>query len=354
MKNFDIYTINYRKTIREAFNKQGANNEGFIIITDDAQKAIGIVTDGDFRRAIWNSVSLEEEVDTIANRNFVYLEEDHNINDIKKMFSKTTIRHIPILKEEVLTDIIFYSNFEESRLKFPRAKIDVPVVIMAGRRGLRLDPFTRILPKPLIPVGGKPVIEIIINKFHEYGVNRFYISVNDKAKMIKAFFEDFKGELDISYIEEKIPLGTAGAIKFLQGKVESPFIVSNCDTIIEEDYSKILKFHKDGGYLLTLVGAMQHHIVPYGVCKIKNGGTLIELIEKPKYDFLVNTGMYIVNPGALEFIPHGKKFDTTELIELLRQNNKKIGVYPISEKAWIDIGQWKEYKKAVDKLQLFG
>lgn len=351
MNDFSIFTISSRQTIREAFKKQGLNKEKFVIVIDSDNRVTGIVTDGDFRRAVWDSVSLEDPVDTISNKNFMSLPDNNDIDKIKKIFSTTNIRQIPILKDGILVDIILRKDFHEYESKSSKARLNIPVVIMAGGAGARLDPFTRILPKPLIPIGEKPVIEIIIEKFAAYGATHFYVSVNHRAKMIKAFFEDFAMKYNISYLEEEKPLGTAGALRFLKGKIKSPFIVSNCDIIIEEDYTKILEFHKKGGYLLTLVGSMQHHIIPYGVCRIKNGGQLSDLKEKPEYDFLVNTGMYIVDPDALKVIPDGKKFDITEFINKLKQSRGKIGVYPISEKSWIDIGQWEEYKKTVEKLQ---
>ena len=354
MKDFNAFTVDRKAAIRDAFNKQGLNKEKFVIVTDESNKVIGVVTDGDVRRAIWDSISLDARIDSITNRKFVFFNESYSIENIREIFSTTTIRHIPVLKKGCLVDIIFKSSYKENELMSHRKKIDIPVVIMAGGKGSRLDPFTRILPKPLIPIGEKPVIEIIIDKFMAFGVSCFYISVNHKAKMIKAFFEDFARDYKIVFIEEAMPLGTAGALGLIKDKIKSPVIVSNCDIIIEEDYSQIIDFHMKGKYLLTLVGSMQRHVVPYGVCKISNGGELRELTEKPEYDFLVNTGMYVISPQALDLIPQAKKFDATELIEAIKQSGKKVGVYPIDEKSWIDIGQWEEYKKAVDKLEGLG
>lgn len=346
------FKINHKKTIREAFKTESLNKEQFVIVTDNQDNVLGIVTDGDFRRAIWKSVPFEKPIEEITNRNFTYFNEDYDLSEIKKIFSSTDIRQIPILREGKLIDIIFKKDFFISGLAALRKKTDIPVVIMAGGLGTRLDPFTRILPKPLIPIGEKPIIEIIIDKFVQYGIDRFFISVNHKAKMIKAFFEDFSKEYNISFIEEDRPLGTAGALKFLKGKINTPFIVSNCDIIINEDYAKIMEFHQKGGYVLTLVGSMQHHIIPYGVCKIKDEGLLYDLQEKPEYDFLINTGMYIVDPSILKFIPANKKYDITELINKVRKNKGKVGVYPISQKSWIDIGQWENYKQVAEKLEL--
>lgn len=346
------YMIHCGKTIREAFKQESLNRAKFIVVVDDSNKVVGFVSEGDFRRAIWNELSLEEPVESVMNRGFVFFNEGrYTPGDIKKMFLSMDIKQIPILKEGLLVDVIFRDDFDEAELKLPEPSLQIPVVVMAGGKGTRLDPFTRILPKPLIPIGDKPVIEIIMDRFADYGVTDFYISVNDKEKMIAAFFEDFHSTYTISYIKEDSFLGTAGALKYLEGKFNTPFIVSNCDIIIDADYAKIYEFHKQGGYTLTLVGSMQHHVVPYGVCTITDGGQLKEIEEKPEYDFLANTGMYILNPEVLKFIPDNKRFDMTDLIRRLEENNKSVGVYPVSGESWIDVGQWEEYKKAIEKLK---
>lgn len=254
---------------------------------------------------------------------------------------------MPILKEGVLANVIFRDDFYEAELRCPKPTLQIPVVIMAGGKGTRLDPFTRVLPKPLVPIGDKPVIEIIMDRFADYGITDFYVLVNHKEKMIKAFFEDFHKAYNISYIKEDSFLGTAGALGYLEDKIDTSFIVSNCDIIIDTDYAKIYEFHQNSGYALTLVGSMRHHVVPYGVCTIANGGELKEIKEKPEYDFLANTGMYILNPEVLKFIPDNERFDMTDLIKRLEENHKSVGVYPVSGESWIDIGQWEEYKKAI-------
>jgi NDP-sugar pyrophosphorylase family protein len=225
-------------------------------------------------------------------------------------------------------------------------QLNLPVVIMVGGKGTRLDPFTRILPKALIPLGETPIIEVIMDKFSVYGVKEYYISVNHKHKMIKAYFEDRKSKYNVSYIDEDKPLGTAGAIKLLENKINTPFFVSNCDIIINCDYSAIMKFHQDKKHMLTLIASMQHHTVQYGVCEIENDGSLFKIKEKPEYDFLVNTGMYIMNPEIMSYIPDNSYFDMTDLIEAIKEEKHTIGIYPVSEKSWIDVGQWEEYNNA--------
>jgi NDP-sugar pyrophosphorylase family protein len=170
--------------------------------------------------------------------------------------------------------------------------------------------------------------------------------------MIKAYFEEFQRSYNVYYLEEDQPLGTAGSLRLLDGKFAGSFFVSNCDILIETDYAEILAYHYKNEHDLTLVGSVKHYRIPYGVCEIENGGRLTCLREKPEYNFLVNTGLYVMKSEILSLIPENKVFDMTELIETLQQRDGKIGVFPVSEKAWIDMGEWEEYKKGVERLKL--
>ena len=178
----------------------------------------------------------------------------------------------------------------------------------------------------------------------------FFISLNDKGRMIKAYFHDYDLGYRINYLEEDKPLGTAGALKYLEGRLDVSFFVSNCDIIIHTDYGSVYEFHKKGSYELTLVGSMQQYTIPYGVCEIDNGGVLKAIQEKPQYDFLVNTGLYLLEPTILQYIPENEYFDMTDLIRAVQYNGLKVGVFPVSEKSWIDIGQWNEYNSVVKNI----
>lgn len=352
MKDIAKYIVSESVNIRIAVQQMDIGGVGFVAVIDAEGKMVGIVTDGDFRRAVLNGVSLDENVLKIANKTYKYLKSGYSREEILKYFKTTGVECLPILKNGKLVDVIFYSDLhdkndiEQSR----KESLDLPVVIMAGGKGTRLDPFTRILPKALIPIGEKPIIEIIMDEYARQGMRNFYISVNDKSKMIKAYFGDQGSDYNITFIDEDKPLGTAGSLKYLNDKVDSPFFVSNCDIIVKNNYYDILKFHKDGGYDLTVVGSIQHHTIPYGVCKFENGGLLKSIREKPKYDFIVNTGMYLLNPYVLKYIPENTCIDMTELINVLQKEARRVGVYPVSEKSWIDIGQLTEYKTAIREL----
>lgn len=350
MKELSQYIVHFEIAIREAFKQSTLNKGDFIIAVDNNGNILGLATDGDFRRAIWKEIPLENPVHTIINKKFIFFNEgSYKFDDIKQTFSSIDITQIPILKDGTLVDVIFRKDFYENKLNIAHGHLQLPVVIMAGGKGTRLDPFTRILPKPLIPIGDKPIIELIMDKFAEYGVKDFYISVKHKERMIRAFLEEFQDKYTITYINEDDYLGTAGALKYFEGKFEDSFIVSNCDVIIDSDYVRMSDYHKKGNYDLTIVSSVRHHIIPYGVCTLKDG-ELESMEEKPAYNFLVNTGLYILNPRVLPFIPSNQPFNMTDLIWALRKENRRIGVYPVSSESWTDIGQLEEYKKHLELI----
>jgi dTDP-glucose pyrophosphorylase/predicted transcriptional regulator len=347
VKNINIYMINSNESIRACFRKMDLNKKKFIMVVDDNNKIIGLVTDGDIRREIWKGTPLSNNIKKIMNTKYISSSLLKDPIEIKEHFSSTNIKQIPVIDENKLIDIIFEDEFDEFEEVDKENKLSQPLVIMAGGKGTRLDPFTKILPKALIPIGEKPITEAIIDNFHQYGVSDFYISVNHKARMIKAYFEDFTVGYNIRYITEEKPLGTAGSLRLLLGVNSESVFVSNCDIIIRHDYRKIYKFHKDEKYAITIVASMQHISVPYGVCEISVGGDLIEVKEKPEYDVLVNTGMYIINTNIFKYIPEDKYMDMTELIGKASKNGHRVGVYPISEKSWLDVGQWEKFDEAV-------
>jgi len=351
LNEVDRYKVSSVHTIRDSIKKLDDTGIGFIVVVNQSDQVLGVVTDGDFRRAILSGVSLDMPILNIANNNFIFVNEGYSSEELEQVFLND-ITQVPVIMNNQLKEIILRKNV--STITSGRTisrHLDIPVVIMAGGKGTRLEPFTHIMPKPLIPIGNKPILEIIIDRFAEYGIQKFYLSLNYKANMIKAYFEELPIAKSLHYILEDIPLGTAGALKKLKDIIDTTFIVSNCDILIKDDYSKIVDFHKGGNYDLTLVASMQHYTIPYGVCYLNNGGDLKEISEKPEYDYLVNTGMYILEPSVIEYIPDNKLYHITQLINDLKRNKRRIGVYPVYEKAWIDIGQWEEYKNAIKYFQ---
>jgi NDP-sugar pyrophosphorylase family protein len=213
-----------------------------------------------------------------------------------------------------------------------------------------MEPFTSVLPKPLIPINEKTIIEHIIERFTDKGCSDFHLTVNYKGAILKAYFEDLNPDYSVSFVDENKPMGTAGGLKYLKGKFDKPFFVTNCDIIIKADYVDLYDFHQKGGYDITLVASVKEYIIPYGTCELNGEGHLSHINEKPKYDFLINTGLYVLNSDILELIPENKFYHITHMIEDAKNQGKKIGLFPIDDDAWIDVGQWAEYKKAMEIL----
>ena len=352
MTEVDKYKVLIHSSIRDAVKHMDEEGKRFCVCVDDDDNVIGVISDGDFRHAVHNGIQLDENVSTIINKDFYSVQKNYSDEEIENIFNNTIVRKIPVLENGKLLDVITFEDFYGDDKSKKKWALDNPVVIMAGGKGARLDPFTRILPKPLIPIGNEPVIKVIMDEFGKFGMKNFFVSLNDKGRMVKAYFYKNDYGYNIQYIEEREPLGTAGALKFLENKIKTPFFVTNCDIIIHTDYASVFDFFKKGSYDLTLVGSMQQYTIPYGVCDIDNGGILKDIREKPEYDFLVNTGFYLLQPSILKLIPENEHLDMTDLIKVLKEKGLKIGVYPVSKKSWIDVGQWAEYKKMLNELSL--
>ena len=341
--------IRHGSRIKEALKQLEETERKTLFVIDDEGRLIGTLTDGDIRRWILAEGSLDGVVEDICNITPRVVAIDYDVEQVKLEMLENKIGCIPVVNaNREIIEVLFWENlFGEGVARKQVKPIDLPVVIMAGGKGTRLDPFTKILPKPLIPLGDKTVIEIIIDSFVACGAGKFYISVNYKSKIIKSYFEELDPEYEIEYIYEEKPLGTAGSLRYLCGKIDTSLIITNCDVIIKADYHDIVEQHLSSGNDITLVASLKNYSIPYGVCEIVNGGTLNKIREKPEYNFLVNTGMYVLEPETLEFIPENEFFHITHLIEKVKAEGGKIGVYPISDKSWIDTGEWAEYKKAL-------
>jgi len=223
---------------------------------------------------------------------------------------------------------------------------------MAGGKGSRLEPFTEILPKPLIPVNNKTILEIILEKFKKHKLNEFYISVNYKSEIIKAYLDEANLKCKFIYIKENKPLGTAGPLGLLPKSISKTIIVSNCDITIEEDYNEIFEYHKKQKNDLTLVITNKKVVLPYGTCVIDKKGNLKKIIEKPENNYFINTGFYFLEPKIVKLIPKNIKYNFNDLINDSINKKYKIGVFPIHNQNWKDVGQWSEYLDFLKKNNL--
>jgi len=339
-------------TIKEAMKKLGLSAEKCLVVTDSNNLLLGTLSDGDIRKAILNGAVLNDSISKFfQEKPRVLIKGEYQLKEAKNIFLKNKFDLIPIVDNQgVLKDILFWETIFKNGNNIKKDKLNVPVVVMAGGKGTRMEPFTKVLPKPLVPVHNKPIIEHIIDRFHDYGCNNFYMTVNYKARILKAYFDELQLDYNMSFVDESEPLGTAGCLRLLNGKFDEHFFVSNCDIIVKTNYKKIYDFHQKGGFDVTLVASAKEYIIPYGTCELNSNGHLSHINEKPQYNFLINTGLYILNPDILQFIPKNKFYHITHLIEEVKNKGKKVGVYPVDDEAWVDVGEWAEFKKATQKL----
>lgn len=348
-----IYTT---ESVKDALKRLDKTAKKVLLVVDAEGTLLGTVTDGDIRRYILSGKGLDNNIHQLYNKTPIYIKrEDYSADRAKKILIESKVGLIPILeKKGKVTDFITWDQlFSCDKKESPKVnKVIVPVVVVAGGKGSRLEPFTKIFPKPLIPIGDKPIIEIIIDEFRKQGVSEYYVMLNHKGEMIEAYLNTIEKDYKINYVKERKSLGTAGGLRLLERRIGDYFIVSNCDVLVKANFEDALNYHTEHEALLTILSSIQHYKIPYGVVNFKDGGEVVNIVEKPEYTININTGVYILSKECLHLIPKDSSFDMTDLIESLLTKNKKVVVYPINESDYIDIGQWEEYRKAVEKLQL--
>ena len=322
-----------------------------ILFVFDNDHFEGIVTIGDIQRAIINNIALKEPISRILNKNKVYGYTSERDDIIKEKMRKMRAEVMPILDDKgELVDVWFWSDLFKKADMARREKINLPVVIMAGGKGTRLKPITNVIPKPLVPIGDKTILETILDQFEEIGCTKFYMSVNYKADIMKYYLSQLDHKYDIEFFQEDKPLGTIGSVSLLKGKINTPFFVSNCDSINEQDYRDVYDYHVSNHNDLTIVTMVKSFKIPYGVIETGEDGLMVALSEKPELTFQVNTGVYILNPSCIDQIPEGEFFHITHLMEKIKARGGRVGCFPVSEHAWKDMGEWPEYLKMIDVL----
>jgi dTDP-glucose pyrophosphorylase len=317
-----------------------------LLVVLENNKFQGLISAGDIQRAIIQNKSLDSPIEEILRKKIRVAKPEHSFETIKQMMFDFRMELCPVVDEnqEVIKVYFWEDVFKENQLQ-PKSQFNLPVVIMAGGFGTRLKPITNVIPKPLIPIGEKTMLEHIFERFSKYGSREFHISVNYKADLIEFYLDSLNLDISLNYIREEKPMGTAGSLSLLRGKINQTFFVSNCDILIEQDYSEILDYHRKSNSQITIVAALKHYAIPYGTIETGDLGYLEKLQEKPELTFKINSGMYILEPELLESIPENEFFHITHLIEKVRSSGGKVGVFPVSEKSWKDVGEWDVYLK---------
>ena len=333
--------ITTNSTIKETLAKLQKSSLKCLIVVNQKKILLGTVNDGDIRRALLKKAKMNFKIKNYYKKKCYFIRENQisNINT-KEKFKKLDINIIPVVDNN--KKVINFISQKNKKKKVSKKK-KIETIIMAGGFGTRLKPYTNILPKPLLPFKDKTIIENVIEKFTDYGLNKFIISLNYKNILIKSFFKELKPKYNVNFLEEDKPLGTAGILYKLRNK-NKIYLISNCDVILNIDYNKLLNFHKKEKFDITVAVSLEKDKIPYGVCNVKKN-KLQKILEKPENNYLANTGVYVVKSKIFNLISQNKNISFVNLIEKALAKNFSIGVYTVPSKTWLDLGQSIEFNR---------
>lgn len=342
-------------SVKDAIENMGASGRRVVVVVDAAFKFHGIFTDGDMRRYILKGGNLGVPICEAMNRSPYVLPVGCTHDDLQRCFVERNRFLCPLVDDRGrLREVVFRDEYSDKLENFvmPQLPDGVETVIMAGGLGKRLYPYTKVLPKALIPIGDKPILTHVIDKFKSFGCRKFHLIVNHKRNLIKAYYAEEDSGCQLVYHDEEKPLGPAGGLCYLKGCMDKAFFLSNCDILVDADYAEIYAFHKREGNLITAVGALRQVEVPYGVIEIGGNGSAIKAIsEKPTSTYLANVGVYVLEPAVLDDIEDQKVLLITDLITRYIAEGRRVGVYPVAGGAWQDMGQLDEMKKMERSLE---
>ena len=340
----DKYIVKSTISVKDAIEKMEKELIKAVVVVDDNNNLIGLFSNGDMRSFFLKGGILSSNICDAMNKTPIVYESIEEIIEERK--TKTRVIY-PIVLKGKLIDII---DFESAKDRCNDSLHNVPLVIMAGGKGTRLYPYTKILPKPLIPIGDLTITERIINQFRKYGCKDVNMILNYKSNMIRAYLADIEKDYSINYVEEKKFCGTGGGLKLLSGIVNKTFFLSNCDILVNCDLECIYKTHKMKGNKITFVCAMKDFVIPYGVINTNKNGDIISMTEKPDYSFLINTGLYVIEPDVIDEIKDDEFIHLPDLAMKLINKGERVGVFPVSEESWMDMGQFTEMEDMLKRL----
>lgn len=339
MKRLSDYRSNCIKcdtSVLSALAKLEEVRDKVLFVLDDEDRLVASLTDGDIRRTILKGVPLSASaVDFACAEPFAVVEGDEE--PAKEAFDKLALGAIPIVDANKSVVGLLVRNDKD---RIEKNAISIPVVIMAGGKGTRLYPYTKILPKPLIPIDDIPISERIIRSFAEIGCTDFNMIVNYKGNMIKSYYNECEERYNIRFYDEDEPLGTGGGLRLIKDDVKETFILSNCDILILADIADIVRFHKENGNKATIVCSLKNFEIPYGVVHFSEGGEIESMEEKPQMSYFTNTGYYVLDKEVFDYIGDNERIGMPDILDRMRLSGLKVGVYPIGENSWLDMGQF--------------
>ncbi len=327
----------------EALERMESEERRLLIICKPDMHFVGVLSVGDIQRAVLNKADLTEAVDKFIRSDILYAHITDDIHRIKEKMISLRIESMPIVDENNrLVDVVEWNDANPVVSLGVKEKL-CPVVIMAGGKGTRLRPLTNIIPKPLLPVSDRTIIDEIIERFLRYGCEEYYISVNYKADAIKQHFKEKIRDYYVQIVEEKMNMGTAGALYFLKNTIKETFLLSNCDVVTDLNLDDLMNYHKRMGNKMTIVSVLEKESSPYGIIETENDGKLKFIREKPRGVHQINAGIYVIEPEVLRFFSGEERYDMPDLIKELQEHGEQIGVFPVPKNQWVDLGSWSGY-----------
>ena len=349
MNNWKDVLLTPKDSLEKAIKVLHEGGLRIALVSDKFGVLLGTVTDGDIRRALIDQLTMESHISLVMNNNPVAVNNKTKSKKILSLMSEKQLLHMPIIDEDGAL-----CGLETLQHLMQNSKYDNPVFLMAGGFGKRLKPLTDHLPKPLLKVGNKPILENILDQFIASGFHDFYISTHYKAEMVKKHFGDGSNwNVSIKYIHEEEPLGTAGGLGLLPSDLPKlPILMMNGDLLTKIDFDKLLNFHLETGDDATMCVREYDFKVPYGVIKA-DGRHIVSIQEKPIQNFFVNAGVYVLNQSILDIVDGVNYLDMPELLEKIIKGSGRVNMFPVHE-YWLDIGQIEQFDKAQqDAIKLF-
>ncbi len=343
-KQFIVFKKTKIIDVLKLFNKSGYKS---VLVLDKNRKLIGSLSEGDIRRSLLKNSTLKSNIDKIYNQKPFYVHSSINKKKLKYYFQKFDYDIIPILDKNGKILKIVPWNYSIKKKSPDLSKKRIISIVMAGGKGMRMKPFTSILPKPLLPVKGKAIIDHILEKLISNKFSKIYVSISKNSNILETYLEKYEKVTNLKFLRENKPLGTIGSIKKINHKIFDDILITNCDISLNLDLPDLYKFHQNYNNDMTIVVSKFSIKVPYGICEFNENGKFDKIIEKPTKKYFVICGMYILKKKVLKLIPKNKLMNADTLILKLKKENYKIGVYPIKQNFFNDVGEWDKYLKTI-------
>ena len=345
MKNWQNVVVNTSSTLEQAIQVMEAGALRIVLVVDDQNKLRGTVTDGDLRRALIKQVNLQSSVDSVMCAKPLVVDKTIAREDVIRLLERNKLLHMPVVNDD--DELVGLHTIDDF---YTSSKYDNIVFLMAGGFGTRLRPLTNSCPKPMLKIGDKPILELILESFIKSGFHRFYISLHYLPEMIKSYFGDgSKWGVSIEYVNEDKPLGTAGALGLLpQEKIDAPVFVMNGDLLTDVDFVSMREFHLEHDSVATMGVREYEHQVPYGVIEM-DGSRISSVVEKPTQKFFVNAGIYVLSETLVKSIKKGQYLDMPDLLAEQISDDKQVSSFPIRE-YWLDIGRMNDFERAQEEF----